>query len=116
VLDNEQIAVIVHEAHRGYSYVIGDQWSDPPWDGLPKWRREAVIEGVRAVRAGLTPSQMHENWRSYYLSLGWVQGPSKDPDGRPPTHPNLLPYGELPPDQQRKDYVFRAVVLALLTI
>jgi hypothetical protein len=113
VLTDEEAAVVAYEANRGYNHVIGDPWLDPPWPGLPQWYREAVIDGVRAVRAGLDPQQLHEHWCAYYRRLGWVHGPVKDADASPPTHPCLVPYEALPAAHQRKNILFREFVLAM---
>jgi hypothetical protein len=37
----------------------------------------------------------------------------KNADATPPTHPCLVPYAQLPAEQQRKDALFQAVVAAL---
>jgi RyR domain-containing protein len=39
---------------------------------------------------------------------GWRWGAVKDPQQR--THPNLLPYSELPPAEREKDSLFKAIV------
>lgn len=45
------------------------------------------------------------------IRLGWNRGPVKD--GVRKTHPNLVPYHQLPPGQQAKDRLFIAIVRAL---
>ena len=42
---------------------------------------------------------------------GWTYGPEKNPDLK--QHPCLVPFHELPREQQAKDYIFRAVVRVL---
>jgi hypothetical protein len=42
---------------------------------------------------------------------GWVYGPVKDAVKR--EHPCMVPFTELPREQQAKDFIFRAVVHAL---
>ena len=42
------------------------------------------------------------------IAEGWVWGPVKDFDKK--THPCLIPYSELPLEQQRKDAIFQGVV------
>jgi len=44
---------------------------------------------------------------------GWVYGEKKDPDATPPTHHCIVPFSELPKEQQAKDFIFRAVVHSL---
>lgn len=110
-LSDDQIAVIAYHAHRGYNHVIGDPWIDPPWPGLPQWHKDAIRDGVRAARAGLTPRQMHENWLAHYEALGWKHGPVKDADEK--THPLLVPYDDVPPEHRAKNVLFREIVQLL---
>jgi hypothetical protein len=42
---------------------------------------------------------------------GWVYGAVKDPEAK--THPCIVPFDQLPREQQAKDFIFRAVVHAL---
>jgi hypothetical protein len=51
----------------------------------------------------------HESWLREKVADGWVYGPTKDPARK--QHPCLVPFAELPREQQAKDYLFRAVVL-----
>lgn len=111
-----EIAMMAYELNRGYNHVIGDPWTDPPWSGIPQWYRDALCDGVRAVRSGMTRRQLHENWCWYYRALGWVWGPSKDAMADPPTHPCLVRYEDLSPEQRRKTAIFRDAVLMLLRI
>lgn len=104
---------MAYELHRGYNHVIGDPWVDPPWPGLPPWHREALIDGVRAARRGLSPRQMHENWRVFFARRGWVHGLVKDAGADPPTHPDLTDWDDLPPAEQLKDVLFTGIVRLL---
>jgi hypothetical protein len=70
-----------------------------------------VINGVALALTGATPEQLHESWLAQKASEGWVYGERKDSVNK--THPCLVPYGQLPADQQRKDALFQAVVQAL---
>jgi hypothetical protein len=45
------------------------------------------------------------------LAAGWEYGPVKDAEAK--RHPCLVPFNQLPREQQAKDYIFRAVVHAL---
>jgi len=45
------------------------------------------------------------------LKDGWKHGPVKDPEKK--EHPCLIPYDELPKEQQVKDHLFIGVVKAL---
>jgi hypothetical protein len=106
------IAPIVHEAVRAYQQSLGEV-PNPPWPIAPEWLRASLRDGIEAVLDGSagTPAQQHEHWMTHRLAAGWVHGTVKNVDTR--THPSLVPYAELPEEEQRKDVLFRAVVLAL---
>lgn len=107
----ERIAKVCHEANRAWCEVNGD-FSQEPWSDARDWQRESAVDGVRGViEEGRTPEQSHEGWSAHKLAEGWVYGPVKDPELK--THPCLVPYAALPPEQKRKDALFVAVVNAL---
>ena len=104
------IARVCHEANRAWCFSHGDL-SQPPWDEAPAWQRESAALGVRGAIAGNTPEQSHESWTAHKIETGWLWGPEKDPEKK--THPCLVPYDELPPEQKAKDALFVAIVRAL---
>jgi hypothetical protein len=108
-----EIAVVVYEAIRGYNHVIGDPWLDPPWPGTTFFHRDVTISGVRAALGGKSPVQLHENWCRHYAAADWEYGLVKDAAARPPTHPSLVPWDELPPVEQFKYVVFRDTALSV---
>lgn len=111
----EQIAQVCHEANRAYCVTIGDM-SQIAWDNAPAWQQESAVDGVRFhlanPRAG--PAASHYNWSRDKFATGWKHGPVKDATQK--THPQLVPYEDLPVEQRRKDLLFAAVVRALATI
>lgn len=112
MLSNVQIAHVTHEANRAYCRTLGEE-GQVSWDYAPTWQRNSAVTGVEVVRSGeaRTPAAQHDAWMRQKLAEGWVYGPMKDAVAK--THPCLLPFDELPPSQQAKDRLFRAVVLAL---
>ena len=105
----EQIAEVTHEANRAICLAFGDA-SQKPWQDAPEWQKESSREGVRLHMGDPTlgPEASHVAWCVSKIDSGWVYGPTKSESLR--THPCLLPFNSLPPEQQVKDYVFRAVV------
>lgn len=99
-----------HEANRAYCEAIGDQ-SQVLWKEAPEWQRTSAVNGVRGVLAGNTPKQSHEGWLEEKRATGWKYGPIKDPEKK--EHPCFVPYVELPPEQQAKDFLFVGVVKAM---
>jgi len=103
------IARTAHEVNRAYCAALGDD-SQLPWDEAPEWQRTSVIRGVvfhvQHPQAG--PEDSHESWMREKRSAGWAYGEVKDADAK--THPCLVPFEQLAPSQQAKDYIFRAIV------
>lgn len=114
-LDHWTIAIarVCHEVNRGYCESQGDR-SQPTWEDAPEWQRESAINGVRFVfaRPHAQPPDSHESWLAEKRAAGWNYGPDKDPERK--LHPCFVPYEQLPPEQKAKDYIFLAVVRALV--
>jgi alpha-D-ribose 1-methylphosphonate 5-triphosphate synthase subunit PhnH len=111
----ELIAKLAYEANAAYCRSIGDT-SQPAWENAPEWQKTSVINGVRfhienpIARA----STSHENWLNEKQANGWHYGPEKDPERK--THPCMVPFDELPIEQQIKDHIFRSVVHACILV
>lgn len=106
----ECAARAAHEANRAFCDTIGDT-SQVPWEDAEEWQRDASREGVKVVLEGATPEETHEAWMAKKLADGWKLGPVKD--SKKKTHPAMVPYSELPREQQVKDHIFHAVVHAI---
>lgn len=103
------LAAIAHEANRHYCLSIGDT-SQPTWDDAPQWQKDSAVAGIEGALAGNTPEQQHQSWCDAKVADGWTYGEVKDPDAK--THPCLVPYAQLPEEQQRKDHLYGAIVRA----
>lgn len=108
----EAIARVCHEANRGWCEVHGDT-SQRSWTDAEQWQRDSAIAGVRfALENPDAPaSAQHDAWSRDKLADGWTYGPVKDAVAK--THPCLVPFDQLPGQQQAKDRLFKAVVAAL---
>ncbi len=105
------VARVAHEVNRAYCRALGD-FSQPAWDDAPTWMVDSAVAGVRLHWfEDHGPEASHEAWMAHKLADGWVYGPVKDSEAK--THPCLVPFAELPREQQAKDYIFHAVVHAL---
>jgi hypothetical protein len=113
LMNKEQIARACHEVNRAYCQSLGDN-SQPAWEDAPDWQRDSAMLGVdlhtNNPHAG--PEASHESWMAQKVADGWTYGPEKRPDLK--QHPCMVPFAELPVEQQAKDYIFRAVVHALI--
>jgi RyR domain len=107
-----KIAMVCHETNRAYCQAQGDN-SQPLWVDAPAWQRASAIKSVEFGLEGHTPEESHESWLREKKRTGWMYGEMKDPDAQPPTHPCILPYDELPPEQRVKDHLFMAIVSVL---
>lgn len=100
-----------HEINRLYCLSHGDA-SQPHWENAPDWQQQSARNGVRgALNGNNTPEESHLSWMMEKIETGWVYGPVKDPEKK--QHPCMVPYGQLPPEQQRKDTLFLATVRAM---
>lgn len=110
-----QMACMAHELNRVWCEFNGD-FSQPTWENAPEWQRKSAIDGVwfHVDNPDAEDCDSHNIWMATKKVDGWVYGPIKDPDANPPTHPCLVPFSQLPPEQQFKDKLFRAVVHSFL--
>lgn len=106
------IANVVHEANRAYCASLGDD-SQKPWLETPLNIQQSALDGVAFVLANpdASDSANHDNWSKFKIADGWVYGPVKNETAK--THHCLVPFDQLPVEHQRKDKLFRAIVLAL---
>lgn len=109
----EDIARVVHAAHRELQIVQGDPVPSPPWDEAPDYQARAAIAGVQQVLRDpdLTAEGSHELWADHMRADGWTYGEVKDEAQK--THPALVPFAELPAGMQLQDRLFIAIIRAL---
>lgn len=104
-----EIAEVAHTAVARYNHLLGDT-NFPEWRDAPEWQKASAIDGVlfhvRHPYAG--PEASHENWLRVKRKNGWVWGEVKDEILR--THPCIMPFNQLPPEQQAKDWLFKGIV------
>lgn len=108
-------ARICHQANKAFCEAIYDD-SQVNWEEAPEWQKQSAIKGVSFCmdNPDAPASANHDSWLKEKVGAGWVYGEVKDADKK--THPCCIPYDQLPPKQQVKDYLFRAVVGALVNI
>jgi len=112
-LSTLQIAQIAHELNRAYCAALGD-YSQNEWAQAPDWAKASAIEGVTKIADGTIrrPEDSHASWMAQKEREGWKYGEVKNADHK--THPCMVPYEQLPPEQKVKDQLFFAVVTTLL--
>ena len=106
------IAQVAHEINKEYCLAIGDS-SQLPWDEAPAWQKESAVLGVmfHVENPNAGPDASHNSWMKQKIDTGWVYGEVKDADKK--EHPCIVPFEDLPMQQQFKDYLFRQVVHSL---
>lgn len=111
-MNHQAIARVCHEANRAYCITLDDH-SQPSWEEAPEWQRTSALNGVQFHQenpdAGDAAS--HNNWLAMKEADGWKYGLLKNPAAK--EHPCFVPFDQLPPEQQVKDKLFRAIVHAL---
>ena len=108
-----EIAHIAYEANKAWCEHCGDT-SFGPWADAPEWQVETLLDGVvfHTLNPDAGPEASHNNWLKLKAEEGWVWGPRKDPEKK--EHPCIRAFEDLPPEQQFKDKLFRAIVHAAL--
>lgn len=111
-MHQSEIARVCHEVNRAYCEALGDT-SQSPWENAPDWQKNSAILGVKlhTNNPDAGPEASHESWMAQKIEDGWKYGPVKNPEKK--EHPCIVPFSQLPAEQQAKDFIFRAVVHAL---
>ena len=111
----EDIAETAYEVNRAYCAVLGDL-SFGPWNEAPAWQKETCVNGVlfHLHNQEATPAASHESWLDEKVNTGWKWGAVKDPEKK--EHPCMVPFENLPQEQQMKDHIFRAVCRSLIPV
>lgn len=108
-----QCARIAHEAVCGLRQANG--FGDcPPWAETTHEERSQAMHQVAAVirQRNFSMEDIHERYVNEMQDMGWTYAEGEaDPNFK--TSPLLVPFAQLPLEQQQEDMVFRAVVLAL---
>lgn len=107
-----QIAQVCHGANKAYSESIGD-FSQPRWEEVPYEQRMGYVKAIEAVQENpdVTPEDQHKKWLESKEKDGWKYGEEKNTKKK--LHPCMVPFKDLPPQQQLKDALFIATVIAL---
>ena len=111
----DDIAKCCHEANKVLCEGVGD-FSQKPWHEAEEWQRVSAVNGVLYFieNQDAPDSAQHDAWCNDKYADGWVYGPIKDADAK--THPCLVPFDQLPLEQQAKDTLFKAVCRSLVPL
>lgn len=103
----ERRAIFVYEAARLENTAAGRPFNPEPWE-----QRDAAFQRnlIAAVNKQAGPDKLtsevalHDAWVEAYRQMGWRVGPVRDPIAK--THPDMVPFHEMPRLEQEKDWVF----------
>ena len=104
---NVRRAVFVYEAARLEAKVSDRPIVPECWENRDASFKAQFINVVgRQCSDDKFPSAeaAHDSWWRKYESMGWVYGKERDPEKK--THPDMIPFGELPKSEQDKDEIF----------
>jgi hypothetical protein len=107
------IAEVAHNISEAYKAAIGEDLRGS-FANQPEQYKFSVTVGVvnhLMNPKGVSSEESHNLWMTHKLKDGWRYGSKIDDQEK--THPNLLPYSQLPESQRVKDYLFLAVVESL---
>ncbi len=109
----EQIASIAHMANRELCYTTSTE-DHETWALCSQEHKDRMISGVQwnIANPDAHPSTQHDQWMEAMFADGWHYGPNGR-DEAAKTHHCLVPYEQLPPNQQAKDALFKGIVKAL---
>ncbi len=115
VFTDEQIAEVVYTANEAIRRFNGQE-SRGLWADAPVEVREGLISAVgkmsswqRLQTGFLDCRDVHNAWSYAKLSAGWKYGPVEDAEAK--THPNMVPYDDLPESEKVKDMLFLGIAL-----
>lgn len=100
---NILIAQLVNHVNNKICELNKEQQSS--WEELPQHMKEGLI---KAIKDNLSPEEGHNQWMKNRLENGWTYGTTKDIQLK--TSPCLIPYNQLPYQQQIKDYIRQAII------
>lgn len=109
--DIAETARIIYEATR-----LEAEWSERPivpekWENRTNDFRKQFVDTVkRYMNADILPSpeEAHNSWMEAYIKMGWKYGEKHSVEEK--THPDLVPYNELPKGEKDKDAIFLTCV------
>lgn len=112
-MDDKQIASVCCEVHQAYCQALGDD-SQRCWSLASQWEKQSTIAVVKFIHENrdVGPAAIHQEWLRQKKADGWVYGERKDEQRK--EHPCMMDWAFLPQEQRAKDFIFHAVVRALL--
>jgi len=108
----ERAAEVVQEVVKTFSHFAKIE-EVPSYKDLDPISRESLINSVAFITDNnITENKpIHDIWLEKMLKMGWTYG--KDFDLEKKTHPSLVPFSNLPPEERAVDKLFRSVLKSI---
>ncbi len=84
----------------------------PPWDELPVWQQDALVDVTRRSMMGASPQQLHILLLQHFTAHDWTYGSKKDWETR--QHPIIIPWHQLSLAYQARFKLWQAIVMTLM--
>lgn len=102
------IAKVIHSANRAYVDAIGGRAINLTWEEIREEERQGLIKAISSMIINpRTPEVSHEHWCLAREKDGWTKDLKYDYNRK--THPNMVPYDQLPFEEQFKDHLFMGI-------
>ena len=103
----EKIAEIIYEATRLEAMwsdrsIVPEKWNKRD-DGFRKQFVNTIGQYLKQEKLP-TPKEAHDSWIIAYEKMGWKYGKKRDVVKK--THPDLIPFEQLPKDEKDEDAIF----------
>lgn len=106
----ERRAIFIYEVARMQAAAVNAPVIPEPWSTREeafKAQMRPVIEMMTGPDRKSSPEELHNDWWQAYIDMGWTYGPVRDKVAK--THPDMVPYDDLGPEEKDKDAVFVAL-------
>lgn len=100
-------AIFVYEAARLEAAISNRPIVPESWD---KRDDDFKMQFLRVVGRQCSDTKFpsakaaHDSWWRSYKNMGWIYGPERDTEKK--THPDMVPFDELPKNERDKDEIF----------
>jgi len=100
----------IYEVARLEAIASGRRIVPETWTNRDEAFQKQMTEYVESLRGKPlpTPEEAHNSWWRKYEEMGWKFGEVRDTEKK--THPDMIPFNDLPKDEQDKDEIFLALV------
>jgi hypothetical protein len=118
-LSTTDVARQLHTVNSAYTLVLRgnappDLAAIPTFDEAPPYQRDTFLSLTKKIvgKRPITPTEVHQEWIDLMKGNGWTRGTLNEHNK---THPLLVPYADLPANEQIRAVLFIAAVQGVMT-